>query len=248
MRSVRIAVSPLLLLTIAQGMLISLSCSRSRLGPGNGRTWPIWCAKDRASACCTLRDSSGPRSRPFSRLRALTKCAPLIPIRRWMRQTESSIPTKAVPPAPPYGGRRRADPCELQRMPVPGQDGLGADANLDVAQHEAGGVAPEDHVREPSLSRGSEPAAPLAPIVEWRKPASLSPDTSLDVGAGRELQPRRCQHGVALGRHHLDRVDPLPPPAMHFARLSRCPIQPCRPPSARRASTRPGRRRTSRRR
>jgi hypothetical protein len=87
------AVSMRPLVAMAQGMEASVSATSSSRAPGNGRisSWRRFSAAAWATRSRRFRSRS--ITSPVSRNSMLVKSPPLMPMRRWMRQTDRVIPS-----------------------------------------------------------------------------------------------------------------------------------------------------------
>ena len=71
-----------------------VSAASSSRAPGSAVTESIWARYSAACACCSASMSSLDSDRPVSRSSAVTNSPPLIPMRRWIRHTDSSMPIR----------------------------------------------------------------------------------------------------------------------------------------------------------
>ncbi len=118
------AVSMRPLVAIAHGMRASVRCARSSRAPGSGRIAP-----DRrlyASACMRRSRSTASRHRsrwPVSRRSMFVNSPPLMPILRWMRQTDSGMPSLSSASLP--GEHVLVDAVDERAVEVEEECGLG---------------------------------------------------------------------------------------------------------------------------
>ncbi len=92
-----VAVSIRPLVAIAHGMPLSLRKPSSSRAPGSGRTAPLAAWRAYAAACPRLRrcSRSGVIAMPVSRSSMFVNRPPLMPMRRWMRHTDSCTPSSS---------------------------------------------------------------------------------------------------------------------------------------------------------
>ena len=99
-----LAVAAYPLVAIAHLTPAPVSEASSSLAPGSAVTEPICLRYSAACVSWSCSMSARDRVRPVSRSRACTKRPPLIPILRWMRHTDRSMPT-------PVSAARHAITC-----------------------------------------------------------------------------------------------------------------------------------------